>query len=338
MLPTLNGRIQTRIFMLATLGAPDHRCCSPRSCPATPTTRRRTSSWPRSLVLGVVWELIYHRIQQFRWEKDWPTLFGFITVRQRGRPGLAAPRARGRARHRRDVPVLRVPDRLPGHLDGDLGLGQRSDAGAVHPLALLRWKDHLMDPTERTPSTHAGRTGRRSVCVPSSGSGTLARLGNVILLVGSTDPSVVSPLLAQAQLVAANGGQGRQLVRGFALLLGSSSDDLPAFVALAPHDHRPRGPRAGRCHGDGQRRGDLRRRLPGLGGAAGAVPGQRNRSHGRRRGHPARRPVPPLRRHRRGRWPRDHHRRRRRHRRDGRRRRHTAAGRRRPRRLRPDAR
>ena len=71
--------------------------------------------------------------------------------------------------------------------------------------------------------------------MPSSGSGTLARLGNVILLVGSTDPVVVSPLLAQAQQVAANGGQGRQLVRGFAFLLGNSAGDLPDFVALAPH-------------------------------------------------------------------------------------------------------
>jgi hypothetical protein len=30
-------------------------------------------------VIGVVWELIYHGLQQFRWEKDWPTLFGLIT-------------------------------------------------------------------------------------------------------------------------------------------------------------------------------------------------------------------------------------------------------------------
>ncbi len=32
-------------------------------------------------VLGVViWEPLYHLGQQFRWEKDWPTLFGLITV------------------------------------------------------------------------------------------------------------------------------------------------------------------------------------------------------------------------------------------------------------------
>ena len=35
-------------------------------------------------VLGVGWELIYHLVQQFRWEKDWPTLFGFITCVNEG--------------------------------------------------------------------------------------------------------------------------------------------------------------------------------------------------------------------------------------------------------------
>jgi hypothetical protein len=27
----------------------------------------------------VLWELVYHGLQQFRWEKDWPTLFGLLT-------------------------------------------------------------------------------------------------------------------------------------------------------------------------------------------------------------------------------------------------------------------
>ena len=30
-------------------------------------------------VVGVAWELVYHGLQQFRWEKDWPTLFGLVT-------------------------------------------------------------------------------------------------------------------------------------------------------------------------------------------------------------------------------------------------------------------
>ncbi len=71
---------------------------------------------------------------------------------------------------------------------------------------------------------------------PGAGSGTLARFGRVVLLVGSADPDHVAPLLEQAEMVAANGGQGRQLVRGFALQLSTAAEDQPPFVALAPHD------------------------------------------------------------------------------------------------------
>ena len=31
-------------------------------------------------VLGVFWELLYHLLMQWRWEKDWPTLFGLVTA------------------------------------------------------------------------------------------------------------------------------------------------------------------------------------------------------------------------------------------------------------------
>jgi hypothetical protein len=31
------------------------------------------------LIVGLVWECIYHGLMQFRWEKDWPTLFGLLT-------------------------------------------------------------------------------------------------------------------------------------------------------------------------------------------------------------------------------------------------------------------
>ena len=71
---------------------------------------------------------------------------------------------------------------------------------------------------------------------PGEGAGTLARFGRVVLLVGSTAPDQVAPLLEQAEMVAANGGQGRQLVRGFALQLSTATEDQPPFVALAPHD------------------------------------------------------------------------------------------------------
>ncbi len=31
-------------------------------------------------VVGVVWELIYHGLQQFRWEKDWPIMYGLLVA------------------------------------------------------------------------------------------------------------------------------------------------------------------------------------------------------------------------------------------------------------------
>jgi hypothetical protein len=83
MLPTLNGRIQTRLFMLATWGALITLLLTP-ILPGDPDYRTTYLILATVAVLGVIWELIYHGIQQFRWEKDWPTLFGFITVVNEG--------------------------------------------------------------------------------------------------------------------------------------------------------------------------------------------------------------------------------------------------------------
>lgn len=49
---------------------------------AGPTTANVHRTGLATLVLvsifGVVWEAIYHALQQFRWDKDWPTLFGLV--------------------------------------------------------------------------------------------------------------------------------------------------------------------------------------------------------------------------------------------------------------------
>ena len=113
MLPTLGGRIQSRIFFLATIGAFwsrfDHRprCClrhrrrrrsgrpatrTPSSCSLPSRARRRCGS------------CVYHFLMQWRWEKDWPTFFGLMTFLNEGILVylLARPRLRGAiARHRR---------------------------------------------------------------------------------------------------------------------------------------------------------------------------------------------------------------------------------------------
>lgn len=77
MIPTLAGRVQTRLFVLATVGAA--------------LTALLTLLLPMSFadaylvllavaVIGVGWELLYHLLMQFRWDKDWPTMFGLVTA------------------------------------------------------------------------------------------------------------------------------------------------------------------------------------------------------------------------------------------------------------------
>ncbi|GAA3539852.1 hypothetical protein [Nocardioides daeguensis] len=83
MLPTLNGRIQTRIFMLVVFGGVITLVLTP-VLPGDPDYRTTYLILAAVLVLGVLWELVYHAIQQLRWEKDWPTLFGLVTALNEG--------------------------------------------------------------------------------------------------------------------------------------------------------------------------------------------------------------------------------------------------------------
>ena len=88
MLPTLNGRIQTRIFMLVVFGSIITFLITP-ILPGgfgfnSDSYRVTFLILATVLVLGILWELLYHLIQQFRWEKDWPTMFGLITAINEG--------------------------------------------------------------------------------------------------------------------------------------------------------------------------------------------------------------------------------------------------------------
>ncbi|MFN3216997.1 MAG: hypothetical protein ACE367_10915 [Acidimicrobiales bacterium] len=86
MTPTLLGRIQTRLFLLATVGVVWMLIISPIVLPLTPDGVELGDVYSLGYaalvlvaVIGIVWEFIYHGLQQFRWEKDWPTLFGLLT-------------------------------------------------------------------------------------------------------------------------------------------------------------------------------------------------------------------------------------------------------------------
>jgi hypothetical protein len=77
--PTLNGRIQTRIFLLAVIGGLITLIIEPL-LPGSATLgdkyRNGFIVLAAVAVIGVLWELLYHFLMQWRWEKDWPTLFG----------------------------------------------------------------------------------------------------------------------------------------------------------------------------------------------------------------------------------------------------------------------
>lgn len=82
MTPTLFGRIQTRIFLIGVIGSLWTLVVSP-FLPDTPDDLGNTYKVTFAVLLvvglaGIVWELIYHGLQQFRWEKDWPSFFGLL--------------------------------------------------------------------------------------------------------------------------------------------------------------------------------------------------------------------------------------------------------------------
>jgi len=83
MLPTLFGRIQTRFVLLAVVGG----LITLLVVPLLPGEGSVSDKYWVGFnvlvlvaVLGIGWELLYHFVMQFRWEKDWPTLFALLTL------------------------------------------------------------------------------------------------------------------------------------------------------------------------------------------------------------------------------------------------------------------
>jgi len=79
--PTLTGRIQTRIFLLAVVGGLITLIIVPILPGNAPLGDKYQDGFLVLLsviVVGVLWELLYHLLMQWRWEKDWPTLFGLV--------------------------------------------------------------------------------------------------------------------------------------------------------------------------------------------------------------------------------------------------------------------
>ncbi len=84
MVPTLSGRIQTRLFLLAVIGIPWTLIITPLAPHhpgATTGHLYQATFWVLAEVAIVgclFWEPLYHGLMQFRWEKDWPIMFGLL--------------------------------------------------------------------------------------------------------------------------------------------------------------------------------------------------------------------------------------------------------------------
>ncbi len=85
MTPTLNGRIQSRLFLLALVGLPWTIVVVPFLVPIAGDGAEIGDVYELALValglvavLGILWEILYHLLMQLRWEKDWPALFGLL--------------------------------------------------------------------------------------------------------------------------------------------------------------------------------------------------------------------------------------------------------------------
>lgn len=96
MLPTLGGRLQTRIFLIVVVGGLWAVVVSPLLPGGGDLAARFRAMYAVLaivLALGLLWELLYHALQQFRWEKDWPTLFGLLLGIPEGLAAYAVARA-----------------------------------------------------------------------------------------------------------------------------------------------------------------------------------------------------------------------------------------------------
>ena len=85
MTPTLLGRIQTRLAMLGTVGVVWTALIGlvvprPEGAASSDVYKALFTALLIVAVVGIVWELIYHALQQYRWEKDWPTVFGLVVA------------------------------------------------------------------------------------------------------------------------------------------------------------------------------------------------------------------------------------------------------------------
>jgi hypothetical protein len=81
---TLAGRLQTRLVLSSSIGllwtlAITPLLPRPAGAPLSVAFQITLASSILMTLLGILWELVYHALQQLRWDKDWPVLLGLVT-------------------------------------------------------------------------------------------------------------------------------------------------------------------------------------------------------------------------------------------------------------------
>jgi hypothetical protein len=75
MTPTLSGRLQTRVALMALVAVPLTLLLA--LLPGVTLVGGLLTILVMT-ALGLGWELVYHALQQLRWDKDWPSLLGLV--------------------------------------------------------------------------------------------------------------------------------------------------------------------------------------------------------------------------------------------------------------------
>lgn len=78
---TLSGRLQTRLIILGGLGAVWTALITavlPTRLPLGASYRTTFTVLALLVALGVLWECLYHLVQQRRWDRDWPQLLTLV--------------------------------------------------------------------------------------------------------------------------------------------------------------------------------------------------------------------------------------------------------------------
>jgi hypothetical protein len=85
---SLRGRLETRVFLILTVGLLWTLALTavyrPGGEDAPSAYRSNLTVLALMGAFGLGWELVYHALQQLRWDRDWPSVFAALAVVNEG--------------------------------------------------------------------------------------------------------------------------------------------------------------------------------------------------------------------------------------------------------------